>query len=99
MIDINFTHKSNYGATSKSFLFIGETGMTVDAKVPNQAKSIINHAYQLHEQNDGASFTLTNLADFIDDNTENFTQSKGGTIRIVRYYSKLLQTIGIMEAV
>lgn len=95
MININYTHSSNSSSAAKSFTFTGEEGMTIDAKVPNQARQIIQYAYELSQQHE--TFTYNDLVDYIDNNHEGtFTTSKGGTMRIVRYYSKLLQDTGIL---
>lgn len=95
MINIEFTHTSRSSHSAKSFTFTGEDGMVIDQKVPNQARQIIHYAYELSLQQ--PTFTYNDLVDYIDNNHEGtFTTSKGGTMRIVRYYSKLLQDVGIL---
>ena len=96
MFNINYTHTSNSGSSAKQFRFIGEAGMTIEAKVPNQARQIVDYIYNLTLTVE--NFTYQQLADYIDEQTDNFTTSKGGTMRIIRYYSKLLQEIGIITA-
>ena len=98
MFDIKYTHTSSGSSNSKRFSFTGVPGMTIDEKVPPQAQHIIQLAYSMSL--DKPIFTLNDLIHYIDeccayDNTT-FTNSKGGTERIVRYYSKLLQTIGVI---
>ena len=97
MININYTHTSNSGSSAKSFTFTGHDNMTIEEKVPNQARQIIDYAYQLSQEQE--SFTYSDLETFIDSKVQNFTTSKGGTMRIIRYYSKLLQTIGVITPV
>lgn len=98
MISINYTHTSRSSYASKNFTFTGEDGMTIDEKVPNQARQIINYAFELSKTQE--VFTYTDLVNYIDAHHEGvFTTSKGGTMRIVRYYSKLLQDIGIIAPV
>lgn len=95
MININYTHTSNSGSSAKLFKFTEEEDLTIEQKVPNQAKQIITYAYALGQEQE--TFTYSNLADYIDEHHEGtFTTSKGGTMRIIRYYSKLLQTIGVL---
>ena len=94
MLNINYTHTSNSGSSAKSFKFTDETDLTIDVKVPNQARQIINFAYELSQTQ--SSFTYAELEKFIDSQVPNFTTSKGGTMRIIRYYSKLLQTTGVL---
>jgi hypothetical protein len=98
MFNINYTHTSKSSFAAKRFTFTGEEGMTIEQKIPNQARQIIQYAYTLSEEQD--SFTLGDLAQHIDEHHEGvFTQSKGGTERIVRYYSKLLQEAGILTSI
>jgi hypothetical protein len=96
MFDINYTHtSSSFGSNQKSFSFTGQPGMTVEEKIPPQCQQIIQLTYALSL--DKPIFTLNDIIAYIDENYEGtFTNSKGGTERIVRYYSKLLQTVGII---
>ena len=97
MFNIQYTHTSKSSFAAKRFTFTGEEGMTIEQKVPNQARQIIQYAFQLSQEAD--DFSLTELANYIDQHHEGtFTTSKGGTERIVRYYSKLLQETGILSA-
>lgn len=95
MININYTHTSNSGSSAKLFTFTDETDITIDQKVPNQARQIITYAYNLSQEQ--PEFTYQHLADYIDEHhSGTFTTSKGGTMRIIRYYSKLLQEAGVL---
>ena len=98
MIDINYTHTSSSSSNAKQFSFTGTDGMEVDVKVPPQAQHIVQLAYALSL--DSPIFTLPQLIHYIDEccnaDGTTFTTSKGGTERIVRYYSKLLQSIGVI---
>lgn len=101
MFDIKFSHSTNTGASAKLFYFVANPGQTIEVKVPNQAQQIIHLAYYYSEENENSPFTFQQLADYIDEcssasNTV-FTTSNGGTIRIIRYYSKLLQEIGVLS--
>lgn len=103
MFNINYTHSSSSNGFSnqKQFSFTAVEGMTISEKIPPQCQQIIQLAYSLSL--DKPIFTLSDLIHYIDeccafDNT-NFTNSKGGTERIVRYYSKLLQNSGIITNV
>ena len=99
MLNINYTHtSSSTGYNQKKFTFTGVEGMTIEEKVPPQAQQIIQLAYTMSQ--DKPIFTLNDIIAYIDENYDGtFTNSKGGTERIVRYYSKLLQTIGIITAI
>lgn len=94
MLNITYTHSSNSGSSAKSFRFTDAEEITVDVKVPNQARQIITFAHELSQDKD--TFTYSDLETYIDSKVPNFTTSKGGTMRIIRYYSKLLQTTGIL---
>jgi hypothetical protein len=95
MFDINYTHKSGSSAKSKLFYFTASEGMVITEKVPAQAKTIISNAHSLAQTT--SPFTLNQLIEHIEDNESNFTNSKGGVDRIVRYYSKLMQNIGVIS--
>lgn len=96
MIKIDYTHTSNSGSSAKLFTVATED-LTIDVKVPNQARQIIGFAMELGA--DGNQFTYNELVAYIDENhVGTFTQSTGGTMRIVRYYSKLLQDAGVLIA-
>ena len=72
----------------------------VEGNTPYQMQQIIRYGLAYAEQNDNEPFTFDQLAAFIDDNfVGDFTRSKGGTIRIIRYYSKRIQEAGIFIAV
>ena len=102
MFNINYTHtSSSFGSNQKQFTFTAVEGMTVEEKIPPQAQHIIQLTYAMSL--DKPIFTLNDIIQYIDeccaaDNTT-FTRSKGGTERIVRYYSKLLQSAGIITDV
>lgn len=98
MLNLNYTHTSNSGSSAKSFIFTATEGQTIEQKIPNQAKQIINYTYLLSQEQD--QFTYADIVNYIDTHHEGtFTTSKGGTERIVRYYSKLLQSAGIIAAI
>lgn len=98
MLDIQFTHTSSNGSSSKTFVFSLPPGSVVTEKVPPQAQHVIQLAFALSQTQ--TFFTYNELINFIDEccayNNTTFTRSKGGTERIVRYYSKLLQNIGAL---
>jgi hypothetical protein len=99
MLDIKFTHSSANGASSsKHFSFTLVPGAVVTEKVPPQAQQIVHLAYSLSLEK--PIFTYNDLIHYIDEccayNGAIFTRSKGGTERIVRYYSALLQEIGAL---
>ena len=98
MFDISYTHSTGNGSNAKQFSFTGVPGMKAKEKIPPQAQHIIQLAYALSL--DQPIFTYAQLIEYIEeccayDNTT-FTTSKGGTERIVRYYSALLQSVGIL---
>ena len=98
MFNVNFTHSTSNGSNAKQFAFTGAEGMTITEKVPPQAQHIIQLAYALSL--DQPVFSYADLIAYIEEcclaGGTNFTNSKGGVERIVRYYSKLLQEIGII---
>jgi hypothetical protein len=98
MLNITFTHTSSSGSSAKVFK-LADGDITISQKVPNQAKQIIEYAKKLSvdgvdleaDEPEYNTFTYQELVDYIDANHEGtFTTSKGGTMRIVRYYAKLL---------
>lgn len=93
MINIEYTYSSNNGSAAKLFKVTDED-LTIEQKVPNQARLIIKYALELGESQ--GTFTFADLEQHIDANEIEFTRSKGGTMRILRYYSKLLQEIGLL---
>lgn len=101
MFDIKFSTTSSSSSNAKRFKFTFEPGQTVTEKVPPQAQQIIHMAYYLSEQQD--DFSYNELIKFIEDactySGTTFTNSKGGVERIVRYYAKLLQELGIITDV
>lgn len=100
MFKINYAHSSsNTGySNQKQFSFTAVEGMTITEKIPPQCRQIIDLTYALSL--DKPIFTLADIIHFIDEccayDGTTFTNSKGGTERIVRYYSKLLQDVGII---
>jgi DNA-directed RNA polymerase delta subunit len=95
MINIEYTHTSRSSHSAKSFTFTGEDGMVIEQRIPNQARQIIRYAYELSQQQ--PTFTYNDLVAYIDEHHEGtFTNSKHGTMAIVRYYSKLLQDAGVI---
>ena len=99
MLDIQFTHSPGNGASSsKQFVCTLSKGSRIAEKVPPQAQQIVHLAYNLSL--DKPIFTYNDLIHYIDEccayNGTIFTRSKGGTERIVRYYSRLLQEIGAL---
>lgn len=98
MLNIEYTHSSSSSSNSKTFAFTGVEGMTIDQKVPQQCQLIVQYAYTMSL--DQPLFTLNDLVAYIEnrcnDEGVTFTRSKGGVDRIVRYYSKLLQNIGVI---
>ena len=99
MFNINYTHSSSSSnSNQKQFTFTAVEGMTIEEKIPPQCQHIIQLTYAMSL--DKPIFTLNDIIHYIDeccsyDNTT-FTNSKGGTERIVRYYSKLLQSTGVI---
>ncbi|GAF92350.1 unnamed protein product [marine sediment metagenome] len=98
MFDIQFTHSASNGSSAKCFIYTLVPGSIVTEKIPPQAQHIIELAYNLSLTKQ--IFTYNDLIHYIDeccayDGTV-FTRSKGGTERIVRYYSALLQSIGAL---
>lgn len=98
MFDIQFTHTSSNGSSSKYFVYTLVPGTVITEKVPPQAQHIIELAYNLSLEQ--PIFTYKDLIDYIEEcclaGGTVFTRSKGGTERIVRYYAKLLQQIGAL---
>lgn len=99
MLNIKFVHSTSHGASSfKQFSFTLVPGAVVTEKVPPQAQQIVHLAYHLSLTK--PIFTYNDLIHYIDEccayNGTIFTRSKGGTERIVRYYSALLQEIGAL---
>lgn len=99
MLNIKFTHSTSHGSSAaKQFAFTLVEGAVVTEKVPPQAQQIVHLAYHLSLIQ--PIFTYSDLIHYIDEccayNGTIFTRSKGGTERIVRYYSALLQEIGAL---
>ena len=98
MFDVKFTHSSSSSSNSKSFVYTLVPGSVITEKVPPQAQHIIELAYNLSLEKQ--IFTYADLIHYIDEccaySGTIFTRSKGGTERIVRYYSGLLQEIGAL---
>ena len=100
MFDIKFSHTStSNGSSAKQFYFIMEPGTVVHEKVPPQAQQILQVCYTISTIQE--TFTYADIIKYIDTRCEStgttFTNSKGGTERIVRYYAKLMQTIGAIS--
>ena len=91
---INYTHVSKSAFSAKQFT-LPTDDVTVDEAMPNQAKSIVDHAYNLLESDDSTTFTFGQLAEYIMDAEPSFTTSKHGPEAIIRYYSKRLQDAGL----
>lgn len=95
--NINYTHVSKSAFAAKQFT-LPTDDVTVDEAMPNQAKSIVDHAYDYCEANESSTFTFGQLADYITDVEPSFTTSKHGPEAIIRYYSKRLQDAGLFIA-
>lgn len=98
MLNIQFTNTSSSSSNAKTFKFGLTENTTFETKVPPQAQHIILLIQALAEQQ--PTFTYNDIINYIDDcctySGTTFTRSKGGTERIVRYYSKLLQELDVL---